>query len=81
MVDWELTATTILCDAVGDEVTLIVTQDGSVKCTGQQKYEKPGKETAGTMKKKSRQLGRQLACEGIICARVTQYRDGLLGKK
>jgi hypothetical protein len=81
MVDWEVTATTIYCEAVDDEVTLIVTQDGNVKCTGQQKYTKSGKETSRTMKMKSRQLGKQLACEGIACPRVTQYRDGLLGKK
>jgi len=80
MVDWEITATTIFCEAVDDEVTLMVAQDGNVKCTGQQKYAKPGKETAGIMKKKSRQLGKQIACEGIECARVTQYRDGILGK-
>jgi len=81
MVDWEITATTIFCESVDDEVTLIVTQDGKVKCTGQQKYAKSGKETARTMKKKSRQLGRQISCEGVGCARVTQYWDGLLGKK
>jgi hypothetical protein len=81
MVDWEVTATTIYCEAVDDEVTLIVTQDGSVKCSGQQKYEKPGKEIAKAMKVKSRQSGKKLACEGGKCARVTQYRDGLLGKK
>ena len=81
MVDWEITATTIFCEAVDDEVTLIVTHDGNVKCTGQQKYTKPGNETARTMKKKSQQPGKKLACEGVECARVTQYRDGLLGKK
>jgi hypothetical protein len=81
MVDWEVTATTIYCEAVDDEVTLVVTQDGNVKCSGRQKYEKPGKETAKTMQKRRRHLGRQLDCEGSQCARATQYRDGLLGKK
>ena len=81
MVDWEVTATTIFCEAVDDEVTLIVSQDGTVKCTGRDKYTAPTKETARTLKKKSRELGRKLACQGVGCARITQYRDGMLGKK
>ena len=34
MVDWQVTATTIYCDAVDDDVTLLVYKDGSAKCTG-----------------------------------------------
>ena len=41
MVDWKVTATTIHCDAVGDEVTILVYKDGSVKCIGYDKYGKP----------------------------------------
>ncbi|MGD1119810.1 MAG: hypothetical protein ABR886_10030 [Dehalococcoidales bacterium] len=81
MVDWEITATTILCEDVDDEVTLIVNQDGNVKCTGEKKYARPDKATSKAMKKKSRRLGRQVSCKGVGCARATQYRDGLLGKK
>ncbi|MFA5309766.1 MAG: hypothetical protein WC370_09840 [Dehalococcoidales bacterium] len=81
MVDWEITATTILCEAVGDEVTLIVSRDGTIKCSGQQKYTKDNKEAAKILKKKSRKLGRKLGCEGTGCASATGYRDGLLGKK
>jgi hypothetical protein len=81
MVDWEITATTIFCEAVDDEVTVMVSQDGTVKCSGHQKYGQPDKETARAMKKKSQQLSKQLACEGAGCSRVTQQRDELLGKK
>jgi hypothetical protein len=81
MVDWDITATTILCEAVDDEVTLIVSKDGTVKCTGNQKYANPDKVTARELKQKSKKLGRKLACEGIDCARVTGYREGLLGEK
>jgi hypothetical protein len=81
MVDWEVTATTIFCDAVDDEVTVIVSQDGTVKCTGRQKYSQPGQETAREMKRKSQQLGKQLACKEDECSRVIQYRDKLLGQK
>jgi hypothetical protein len=81
MVDWDITATTILCEAVDDEVTLIVSKDGTVKCTGNQKYASPDGETARALKKKSGKLGRKLACEGMDCDRAAAYRDGLLGKK
>jgi hypothetical protein len=81
MVDWEVTATTIFCEAVDDEVTLIVAQDGTIKCTGRQKYGSPDKETLKEMKKKRRQLGKKVNCKGADCATVTEYRDGLLGKK
>ena len=46
MVNWIVTATTIYCDAVADEVTVIVDKDGVLKCTGYTKYYKPDKETS-----------------------------------
>jgi hypothetical protein len=81
MTDWAITATTIYCDAVDDEVTLIVHRDGTSKCTGYQKYSKPNKETTSAMKIRGKQLGKQLRCEGLECHRVTQYRDNLLAKE
>ncbi len=81
MTDWQMTATTIYCDAVDDEVTLIVSGDGTVRCTGHQKYSRPDRETAKLMKKKSRQSGRPIICPQVVCSRVTDYRDGLLGEK
>ena len=81
MVDWEITATTIYCEAVDDEVTILVARDGTAKCTGRQKYGQPDKETARAVKKKSKQQGKLFACEGDACARVTQHKDELLGKK
>ncbi len=81
MADWQITATTIYCDAVEDEVTLIVSADGDVKCTGYQRYSNPSKETAKEMKDKSRSLGKVIECQGLECARVTEYKDSLLGKK
>ena len=81
MVDWEITATTIYCEAVDDEVTVLVSRDGTAKCTGRQKYGRSDKETTMAVKKKSQQLGKPLACEGDACARVMQHKDELLGKK
>ena len=81
MVDWEITATTIFCEAVDDEITIIVSGDGTVKCTGRQKYEIPKKEIAKELNKKSNLMGKQLKCKGDECATVTQHRDKLLGEK
>ena len=81
MVDWEVTATTIYCDDVDDEVTILVYQDGTAKCTGSQKYLKPNKETAQELKKKRQRPGKALACQGAACSKVPQYRDELMNKK
>jgi hypothetical protein len=81
MVDWEITATTIYCEAVDDEVTLLAHKDGTVKCTGRAKYSSTAKETAKELKKKSKQLGKPLSCSGDDCTRVTEYRNKLLGEQ
>jgi len=78
MVNWVITATTVYCDAIDDEVTLIVYRDGTSRCTGYKKYGKPDKETAKLIKIKSKQLGKQLGCAEPECHRLTQYRDRLL---
>ncbi len=81
MTDWEITATTIYCDAVDDEVTLMVSADGTARCTGLQKYLKPGRETSKEMNNRAKKLGKQLACDGEECQRIAQYRDKILGEK
>ena len=81
MVNWQVTAATIYCDAVDDEVTLLVYKDRTAKCTGYQKYGKPDKETAKVVEKKSKQLKRRLECEGQECHRVIQYRDKLFARE
>ena len=78
MANWTITATTIYCDSVEDEVTFIVKSDGTVQCTGYNRYNKPTGETARLMKIKSKQAGKQLVCEGLECSRVIQYRDRLM---
>jgi hypothetical protein len=75
MADWQITATTIYCEDVDDEVTLLVYGDGTSKCTGQGKYARPDKETARIMKKKGQQSGKRLACRGDDCRRISEYRD------
>ena len=76
--DWQVTATTIYCDAVDEDVTVLVNKDWSTKCTGYRKYvESPTKDILSTLKKRSKKTGRNLACEGPEDYRVTDYRDKL----
>ena len=71
MPDWQITATTINCDSVGNEVTIIVYKDGSVKCTGFGKYGNPdSKEALGLAKN-------GLKCLGPLCNYMKSYRDKL----
>ena len=79
MVNWQLTAITICCDAVDDEVTLLVYKDGTAKCTGYRKYGKSSKEMLE--KRQGKQLKQQLKCEGPECYRVSQYKDKLFAEE
>ena len=81
MSDWLITATTVYCDAVEDEVTLIAEKDGTIKCTGYNKYFSPNKDTTKSIKRKSMQLKKKLECEGLVCHRVTDYQGKVFSKK
>ena len=80
MVDWQVTATTIYCDAVLDEVTIMVYKDWSVKCTGYEKYT-GSREASVELVKKSVRLKRVVGCEGLDCERVTGYKEKLLAEE
>ncbi len=81
MVDWQITAATIYCEDVADEVTVIVHRDGTSRCVGFTRYGKPDRDTARLMEQKSRRLQRRLECTGPECPRVTDYRDRLLAEE
>ncbi len=81
MVDWEVTATTIYCEDVEDEVTVIVYGDGTVKCSGHEKYTKPTKETEKEIKTKNKTRGKKISCSGKDCPRAMQYRNKLMSEK
>jgi len=76
MVNWQVTATTIHCEAVDDEVTLMVYKDWSAKCTGFQKYTESRDEQINLVRK-SLKLRRPLECEGNQCTRLVEYRQQL----
>jgi hypothetical protein len=81
MVDWEITATTIFCDSVRDEVTIIVQEDGSVKCSGTKKYEIASGVNKNVLKKTNKAAGKHMTCLGDHCTTVKQYRDKLMDMK
>ena len=81
MVDWQVTVATLYCDAVDDEVTIMVYKDWSSKCTGYNKYSQPSKEITSLLKKKRKRLNRQLECRGLECNRIIQYKEKLLSEE
>jgi hypothetical protein len=81
MSSWQTTAKTIFCDAVDDEVTVMVYKDGSVRCTGCKKYDQPNDITRVLIKEKSRRLKLTVKCEGESCPRVTAYKTAILAEE
>jgi hypothetical protein len=78
--DWQVTAKTIFCDSVDDEVTVMVYKNGSTRCTGSQKYNQPNDITLGMIKKKNRRRNKPIKCEGDRCLRISQYRENILAE-
>jgi hypothetical protein len=76
MGDWQVTATTIYCDAVDDDVTIIVYPDWTTRCTGFFKYSAESGNPK-LLSNKSKESKRLLKCEGPLDHRVTGYRDKL----
>ena len=81
MTDWQITAKTIYCEAVEDEVTVMVYKNATVRCTGCKKYTEPNAITIGAIKEKSQRLQRPIKCEGESCARVTTYQEAILSQE
>ncbi len=79
MADWQITATTIYCEEVDDEVTLLIYGDGTSKCTGHEKYAGTDKKTAKNIKEKGRASGKQPGCRGDECQHIVEYRRKWLG--
>jgi len=77
MRNWQVTATTIFCDEVDDEVTFMVYKDGSASCIACKTYHEPDSGVRKLLENKSKLLKRKLNCGGPECNRITQYRDKL----
>ena len=72
MTDWQLTATTIFCDDMKDEVTIIVYKDGKIKCTG---YDTFSKQNPKASNKNNQE------CRGPVCQRMEEYKNRLLSEE
>jgi hypothetical protein len=75
MPDWQITAKTVFCDGVDDEVTWLVYRDGTTRCTGCLKYGRPNDVTRQLIRAKTRCLKRPIRCEGEKCPRISDYKD------
>jgi hypothetical protein len=75
MTEWQTTAKTIYCDAVDDEVTILVFKDFAVHCTGYKKYSELNDVTLNIIKAKSSKLKHPVKCEGEGCPRVLGYKE------
>lgn len=82
MPDWQVTAMSMYCDCVGEEVTVMVYGDWTVKCTGYEKFAgEPTPETLAALQKKSKRLGKQLKCLGPLDDKLIAYRDRLAAEE
>lgn len=82
-VAWKVTATTLYCEAIGDDVTIMLYKDGTIKCTGSAVAGNGAQARARRMKDKSKALGRELAClSPQPCAMTSCFENEirLLGK-
>jgi hypothetical protein len=82
MADWQVTATTINCEAVDADVTLMVDGDGGVRCAGMLKYlTRTTPNIQRQMKQRSRKQKRPLGCEADACQRTVAYRDRIFAEE
>ena len=79
--DWQITATTIKCEAVGDEITIMVYSDGTARCASYAKYGVTDKKTLANIEKRAKKLGIASTCEGPQCRRVINYRDKIFSEE
>jgi hypothetical protein len=81
MTDWQTTAKTIYCDAVDDEVTILIFKNFSLRCTGCKKYTELNDITLNIIKEKNHRLKRPIKCEGEQCHRVAGYKEKILAEE
>jgi hypothetical protein len=79
--DWQVTATTIKCDAVSDEITIMVYPDGTARCASYNKYGATDNKTLANIEKRAKKLGVSIKCEGPQCCRITDYRDRIMAEE
>jgi hypothetical protein len=74
---WQITATTIFCETIMDEATILVYKDGTLKCTGYDKFI-ASKES---LSKSGKRTSIKLSCDGPTCIQMTEYFDKLMSEE
>ena len=76
--NWQVTATTVYCDRVDDNVTIMINGDWTYRCAWYQRYKQAaegGKAGGGQMRDRIQK------CDGPDCPCVTGYRDKLIKER
>ena len=74
---WQVTATTLMCDAIEDYVTIMVYKDWTAKCAWYNRYGEK-KDNPRELKRLDKKIRLKLEkCPGPSCQWVTGYRDKL----
>jgi hypothetical protein len=75
--NWQVTATTVHCEFIGDFVTIIVNKDWSTKCVWHNRYKQ--KALADKKYKVDKKIRLKIdRCQGPDCSYTTVYRDKLV---
>ena len=75
--NWQVTATTVECEFVTDDATILVYKDWSCRCTWWARYKKVAGEDPKHKFEKA--LKEKIAkCQGPDCKYVISYRDKLI---
>lgn len=75
--NWQITATTIRCDYVDDDVTLMVDRDWTTRCAWYRRYKQ--KALDGKKQKFDKEIRIKIEkCAGSECPLAINYRDKLI---
>jgi hypothetical protein len=75
--NWQITATTIRCDYVDDDVTLMVDRDWTTICAWYRRYKQ--KALDGKKQKFDKEISIKIEkCAGSECPLAINYRDKLI---
>jgi hypothetical protein len=72
MSDWQVTAVTINCPNVAEEVTIAIKSDWSVRCSGFEKYASSRRARLALVDR-SLTIKRILECKNVECNQITEY--------
>jgi hypothetical protein len=75
--NWQITATTLQCEYVGDAVTIMVDKDWTTRCTWYRRYKQ--KATENKKQKFEKAINTKIEnCRGTECPLAINYRDKLI---